>query len=121
VTEPIALSPIGRVHLRGPGKQARIEVYSRFVEGLDGVESEEHLWILYWMHRLPAEQRTLLRTHPRGDASRPRRGVFALHSPCRPNPIGMTRVRLLKREGPTLIVEGLDALDGSPVLDVKSG
>ncbi|UCH36661.1 MAG: SAM-dependent methyltransferase, partial [Armatimonadota bacterium] len=53
--------------------------------------------------------------------SRPLTGVFALHSPMRPNPIGMTRVRLVRRAGNRLVVEGLDALDGSPVLDIKSG
>jgi tRNA (Thr-GGU) A37 N-methylase len=49
------------------------------------------------------------------------RGVFSLRSPMRPNPIGLTRVRLLKKEGNTLLVEGLDALDGSPIIDIKSG
>ena len=57
--------------------------------------------------------------HPRGDRSRPRRGVFALHTPYRPNPIGVTVVDLLSVEGNVLRVRGLDALNGTPVLDIK--
>lgn len=54
-----------------------------------------------------------------GDRNRPKRRVFSLRSPVRPNPIGLTRVRLLRRDGEVLVVEGLDALEGSPVLDIK--
>jgi len=117
----IVLHPIGRVVHRGDESSGIIEVLPEFAEALDGVEEHEHLWVLFWMHELTAEDRPLLRVHPRGDQSRPQRGVFALHSPMRPNPIGMTRVRLVAREGNRLIVEDLDALDGSPVIDLKSG
>lgn len=115
--EPLVLHPIGQVS----EDQRVIEIFAQFEAGLEGVEEIEHLWVLYWMHALPEEQRRVLRAHPRGDRSRPVRGVFALHSPVRPNPIGLTRVRLLGREGNRLVVEGLDALPGSPVLDLKSG
>jgi len=117
----VALRPIGRVVRRGEEPSALVEVLPEFADALDGVEEQEHLWVLFWMHRLTAADRRTLRVHPRGDRSRPKRGVFALHSPMRPNPIGMTRVRLLAREGNRLIVEDLDALDGSPVIDIKSG
>jgi tRNA-Thr(GGU) m(6)t(6)A37 methyltransferase TsaA len=98
-----------------------IEVISELAAGLEGIETQDYLWVLYWMHTLSPEDRKPLTVHPRGDRSQPKRGVFALHSPCRPNPIGMTRVRLIRREENRLLVEGLDALDGSPVLDMKSG
>jgi tRNA-Thr(GGU) m(6)t(6)A37 methyltransferase TsaA len=62
-----------------------------------------------------------VKVHPQGDLNKPLRGVFSMRSPMRPNPIGLTRVRLLKKEGNTLLVEGLDALDGSPIIDIKSG
>ena len=117
----IALHPIGRVVHRGDEGPIVIELLPEFADALDGVEEQEHLWVLFWMHELAAEDRGLLRVHPRGDRSRPKRGVFALRSPMRPNPIGMTRVRLLAREGNRLIVEDLDARDGSPVIDIKSG
>ena len=117
----VVLRPIGRVVHRGEEPSTLVEVLPEFADALDGVEEHEHLWVLFWMHGLTAADRRTLRVHPRGDRSRPKRGVFALHSPKRPNPIGLTRVRLLAREGNRLIVEDLDALDGSPVIDIKSG
>jgi len=121
MTDTIELRPIGRVHAREADGGSEIEVHEQFVDGLEGVEEQEHLWVLYWMHELGPEDRQILRAHPMGDRDRPKRGVFALHSPMRPNPIGLTRVKLLKRKGNRLHVEGLDARDGSPVLDIKSG
>lgn len=119
--EAIELRPIGRVGGRGEGGLDEIEVDSEFAEGLQGVEDLEYLWVLYWMHELSAQDRQVLRAHPMGDQIRALRGVFALHSPMRPNPIGMTRVRLAERRGNRLLVEGLDAREGSPVVDLKSG
>ncbi len=117
----IALRPIGFVR-RGADEQTKvIAVDPKFAEGLAKIEEQEYLWGLYWMHELPEEMRARLQAHPRGDRNRAKQGVFSLHSPFRPNPIGMTRVRLVRREGTRLIVEGLDAREGSPVLDIKSG
>jgi len=121
MTVTIELSTIGRVRLTETEGVGEIELHGQFTDGLEGVEELEHLWVLYWMHELGPEDRQILRAHPMGDRDRPRRGVFALHSPMRPNPIGMTRVKLLARRGNWLVVEGLDARDGSPVLDIKSG
>lgn len=117
----ITLRPIGWVRTARDGESREIEILPQFADGLDGTEDLEHLWVLFWMHELPPTKRRQLKAHPRGDSSRPLTGVFALHSPMRPNPIGMTRVRLVRRQGLRLAVEGLDALDGSPVLDLKSG
>jgi len=99
--------------------EAKIEVYDDFADGLDGVEGASHLLIIYWMHLLSPEDREILSVHPRADRSRPKRGVFLTRSPMRPNPMGITQVKLLKREGNVLTVEGLDAMDGSPLLDIK--
>jgi tRNA-Thr(GGU) m(6)t(6)A37 methyltransferase TsaA len=115
------IEPIGVVVGAPEDEHQVIEVKPEFAEGLHRIEEREHLWILFWMHRLGEEHRRTLKVHPRGDPSRGIKGVFALHSPMRPNPIGMTRVKLVRREGSRLIVEGLDALDGSPVIDIKSG
>ncbi|UCC69115.1 MAG: tRNA (N6-threonylcarbamoyladenosine(37)-N6)-methyltransferase TrmO [Armatimonadota bacterium] len=117
----IGVRPIGLVVSREGSQHQEIKIASEFVSGLDGVESHDHLWVLFWMHQLTEDDRAILQVHPRGDTTQPKAGVFALHSPCRPNPIGMTRVRLLGWEGSKLVVEGLDAFDGSPVLDIKSG
>ena len=74
------------------------------------------LLVVFVFHR--SEGHELLQ-HPRGDRSRPKRGVFALRSPNRPNPIGVTEVELIAIEGSILTVRGLDAIDGTPVLDLK--
>jgi dUTP pyrophosphatase len=121
MTDTIKLRPVGHVRIGESGGVSEIEVEDEFTGGLEGVEDLEQLWVLYWMHELGPEDRQTLIAHPMGDQSRPKRGVFALHSPMRPNPIGMTRVKLLARHGNRLVVEALDAREGSPVLDIKSG
>lgn len=88
-------------------------------EALDGIEEFSHLVILYWPHLLPAESRTVRQVHPMGNADFPLVGIFATQSPARPNPVLTSTVRLLERRGNVLRVVGLDALDGSPVLDIK--
>ena len=118
---PLDIEPIGVVIANPDDEHQVIEVNPEFAEALHRIEGCEHLWVLFWMHQLGEVHRRTFKVHPRGDASRGLRGVFALHSPMRPNPIGMTRVRLVRREGNRLIVEGLDAQDGSPVIDIKSG
>jgi len=119
--ERITLRPIGVAYRTDEENVMRIEVYTEYTEALDGIEKLTHINVLYWMHRLTENDREKLKVHPRGDMDRPLTGVFATRSPVRPNPIGLTRVELLKREGNVLFVKGLDALDGSPVIDIKSG
>jgi tRNA-Thr(GGU) m(6)t(6)A37 methyltransferase TsaA len=84
-----------------------------YVEGLQGLEAGQSI---FYFHRAQAYA---LRQHPRGDESRPVRGVFALRSPRRPNSIGVTVVDLLAVNGNVLRVRGLDAINGTPVLDLK--
>ena len=93
-----------------------IEILPEFEEGLYKIEEEKELVILYIFDR--SEGRSL-KVHPKGDPNVPLRGVFATRSPDRPNRIGMTTVTLLRREDRLLHVKGLDALDGSPVVDIK--
>lgn len=88
-------------------------------ELLDGVEGFSHLLVLYWGHRIPEESRSLARTHPMGRQDLPLVGIFATRSPARPNPVLATTVRLVERRGSVLRVQGLDAVDGSPVIDLK--
>jgi len=115
----IAVEPIGVVHGNPSDDQQVIEIYPEHRDGLHRIEELDELWILYWLHQLGEANRHTYQVHPRGDGSRPLYGVFALHSPMRPNPIGMTRVKLIERQENRLIVSGLDAVDGSPVLDIK--
>ena len=97
-------------------QESIIEILPEFEEGLYKIEEEKELVILYIFDR--SEGRSL-KVHPKGDPNVPLRGVFATRSPDRPNRIGMTTVELLKREDRLLHVKGLDALDGSPVVDIK--
>lgn len=71
------------------------------------------------MHRLSEDAREILEAHPMGNRAKEKRGVFALRSPMRPNPMGLTRVELVERRDNILVVSGLDALEGSPILDIK--
>jgi tRNA-Thr(GGU) m(6)t(6)A37 methyltransferase TsaA len=87
-----------------------------YVKGLYRLTHFRHVWVLFGFHR---ERQTLMRLHPRRDASIPIVGVFATRSPTRPNKIGLTKVRLLKVEGNIVKVKGLDAFDGTPVYDIK--
>jgi tRNA-Thr(GGU) m(6)t(6)A37 methyltransferase TsaA len=86
---------------------------------LDGIDDFSHLKVLYWAHLVPLEKRSTTRVHPMGNGDFPLVGVFATHSPARPNSILATTVKLLERNGNILRVSGLDALDGSPILDIK--
>lgn len=97
---------------------SEIVIDESLTEALDGLEDYSHIIVLYWMHRL-AEDGTPLKQRPMGRLDRPLKGLFALRTPNRPNRIGKTTVRLLERRGNVLKVEGLDALDGSPVVDIK--
>lgn len=95
---------------------AEIRLDPAFAEGLDGIEPGQCVIVLTWFH---LARRDLLRVHPRGDATRPLRGVFATRSPARPNPIGLHRAEVLSLEGCRLRVRPLEALSGTPVLDIK--
>jgi tRNA-Thr(GGU) m(6)t(6)A37 methyltransferase TsaA len=92
-----------------------VELFPEFEEGLEGIEGFSHLILICYLHQTPPNPDLLVKpflddhTH----------GVFATRFPHRPNPIGLSVVRLLKREGRRLSVQGLDVLDGTPVLDIK--
>jgi tRNA (adenine37-N6)-methyltransferase len=95
---------------------SRIILDPSLVEGVRGIETSQQIMVIFYFHRSKGFD---LLQHPRGDKSRPKRGVFALRSPRRPNPIGVTIVELVGIEGNVLRVRGLDAIDGTPVLDLK--
>lgn len=96
--------------------ESRIVIDPRLAEGLQGLEPGEEIMVIFGFHRSTGYD---LLQHPRGDGSLPKRGVFSLRSPRRPNPIGVTIARLAAIEGNVLTVHGLDAINGSPVLDLK--
>lgn len=86
---------------------------------LDGIEEYSHIMILYWAHKVQDKGRSLTRVHPMGRGDFPLVGIFSTCSPARPNPVLMTVARLEKRVGNILCVCGLDAVNGSPVIDIK--
>ncbi|RWR07899.1 SAM-dependent methyltransferase [Paenirhodobacter populi] len=96
------------------GPICRIEVFAPWDAALRGVEAKERMQVLYWMH---LSRRDAVLQSPRHDGRIT--GTFALRSPLRPNPIASSVVRLLRVEGPVLIVRGLDCLDGTPLVDLK--
>lgn len=120
------LVPIGVIHSpyrtpeeaphqgRFSDRTAELEVYPEFVPGLKDVDQVTHLIVLYWCHR--ARRDTLQTKTPFGPEIR---GVFACRSPSRPNPIAFCVAELLEVKGNRLLVRGIDALDGSPLLDLK--
>lgn len=102
------------------GEESTIRIYPPYLPALLGIEAYSHLIILYWMHlRDDEKNRKTLRVIPRRHEGAPLIGVFACRSPSRPNPIGLSVVELLGVEGYRLKVRGLDALEGSPVIDIK--
>lgn len=127
MSEAFQMRPIGHVRSpfsetrqipKGPGaehvEEGTIEVLPEFAAGLQDVEGFSHLFVLWAFHRSKSYE--LVGTPPSDD--RPH-GVFATRSPRRPNPLGLTVVELLGREGARLRVRGVDMLDGTPVLDLK--
>jgi len=119
-----AVTPIGRVIRAGepPRSSAKdgvseIAIDEKYADGLDGIDGFSHIVVLFWLDRV--EFAGELHGHARGRADMPEVGIFALRTPLRPNPIALTTVKLLERRGNVLTVEGLDALDGTPVIDLK--
>jgi tRNA-Thr(GGU) m(6)t(6)A37 methyltransferase TsaA len=86
------------------------------VDALQGIQPGDMLFVLTWLH---LAEREVLKVHPRDDRTRPMAGVFATRSPYRPNPIGLHRVRVVEIAGARLKVGPLEAIDGTPVIDIK--
>jgi tRNA-Thr(GGU) m(6)t(6)A37 methyltransferase TsaA len=95
---------------------AWLDVQPALLEAFEDLQVGDELFLITWFHEA---RRDVLTTHPRGDASLPLTGVFATRSPDRPNPLGLHRVTLISRDGCQLQVEPLEAIDGTPVVDIK--
>ena len=121
----IVLRPIGYVENsvdepRAPAEirkvDSRIVLNPTLVDGLEGIQAGDQLIVVFHLHR---STKYNLCQHPHGDANCPKRGVFGLRSPRRPNPIGLTVVTVVALEQNVLHVRGLDAINDTPVLDLK--
>ena len=124
----IVLKPIGviRSPVTDPDKAPRqgseaalrgkLVIDEQYTDAMLGLEKGRKIVIVYWMH---LAERDILQVHPRHDLTRPLRGVFSTRSPQRPNPISIDTVEIIGIEGTVVEVEGLDAVDGTPLLDIK--
>ncbi|HIE30854.1 MAG TPA: tRNA (N6-threonylcarbamoyladenosine(37)-N6)-methyltransferase TrmO [Methanosarcinales archaeon] len=113
----IVRSPVKEPAHRWEEVISEVVLDKEYEEGLDGIEDFSHGVIVFFMHR--AGRKVAMKAHPRGRADMPLTGIFALRTPHRPNPIGITVVEIIRRDRNRLVVRGLDAIDGTPVLDVK--
>jgi tRNA-Thr(GGU) m(6)t(6)A37 methyltransferase TsaA len=125
---PYVVAPIGwvesplteRAAAPKQGDEGAPDAWLRFEprigEGLRGLQAGTEVIVLTWLHQA---HRDVLTVHPRGDATRPETGVFATRSPHRPNPIGLHRVEIVSIDGLRMRVRNLEAVDGTPIVDVK--
>jgi len=113
-----SIDPIGVV--RKTDDAVRIEIFNDYTDGLMGLEGFSHIFVFYWFHQndTPKKRKTL-QVHPRKDPRNPLTGVFATHSPRRPNPIAQTLCKIVAITEHTIEIEEIDAYDGSPVIDIK--
>jgi tRNA (adenine37-N6)-methyltransferase len=123
----VKLQPIGIIHspfseaagtpiqtIYGEDVEGKVELHASFAPALDDIEGFDRLWLIYWMDRTGPYKAKVI---PYRDTVE--HGIFATRSPNRPNAIGMSLVRLLRREGSSLLVADMDILDGTPLLDIK--
>ena len=122
----VLLKPIGFVKTSAVGDEVKnksqladIVLNEELIEGLEGIDEFSHLFVLFWLNEITSQERQVLKVHPRGREDLPLLGIFATRTKLRPNPIGLTLVELVKAAGNTLTVRGLDAFDGTLVLDIK--
>ncbi|MBW1901631.1 MAG: tRNA (N6-threonylcarbamoyladenosine(37)-N6)-methyltransferase TrmO [Deltaproteobacteria bacterium] len=118
MVEAYQIYPIGVI--RKQGHTGRIEIKEQYREALMGLENFSHIVVCYWFEKNDTtEGRGVLQVHPRGDRKNPLTGVFATHSPKRPNLIAISLCQVVAIEGTTVIIDEIDAFDQSPVIDIK--
>jgi tRNA-Thr(GGU) m(6)t(6)A37 methyltransferase TsaA len=112
------LKPVGII--RKTDEKNWIEIFDDFTDALLGLDGFSHIYVFYWFDQNDsAEKRRTLQVHPRKDPGNPLTGVFATHSPRRPNLIALTLCKLESIVGNIIHIEEIDAYDGSPVIDIK--
>jgi tRNA-Thr(GGU) m(6)t(6)A37 methyltransferase TsaA len=118
MVDRFTIYPVGLI--RKKDDTAWIEIFAEYREAMLGLEGFSHIHVFFWFHENDtAELRRTLQVHPRKDPSNPLTGVFATHSPKRPNLIGLTRCRIRGVAGNRIAIDAIDARDGSPVIDIK--
>ena len=116
--QSFTVHPIGKV-VKKEGRTF-IELDKKYEAGLKGLEKHSYVAVVYWFDRNDTpEKRAILQVHPRGDKNNPLTGVFATHSPFRPNLIAISKCDIISIKENVIEIEDIDAFDGSPVLDLK--
>jgi tRNA-Thr(GGU) m(6)t(6)A37 methyltransferase TsaA len=116
--ESFQIFPVGVVSKKE--EATWIEIFEPYSDALLGLEGFSHIFVFFWFHENDtADRRKTLRVHPRKDKKNPLSGVFATHSPLRPNLIGITLCKIKSIRSNRIEIEGIDAFDGTPVIDVK--
>jgi len=119
MTGTYKIVPVGFV--RKKGQTTQIEVQKAFEAALLGLDEFSHIYVLYWLHQNDTpEKRDTLQVHPRGNPRNPLTGVFATHSPARPNLVALSVCRVVAVRENLIEIEGIDAHDRTPVIDIKS-
>src|SRR5210317_55343 len=116
--ESFQIIPVGIV--RKTDTAVSIDIFDDFTDALLGLDGFSHIVVLFWFDQNDTtEKRRVLQVHPRKDPRNPLTGVFATHSPQRPNPIGLTVCKIISIHGDFIEIEDIDAFNGSPVIDLK--
>jgi len=115
----VARKNLRKEHEKIQNTISRIHVFEDSANRLKGIEAFSHILVLYWPHLIDPEKRHLEQVHPMGRQDIEKQGIFATCSPARPNPILVSAVALEERQGNILMVKGLEAVDNSPVIDIK--
>jgi len=114
------VSPIGRIHNK-KGKPVTLEIFDKYIPALHRLEYCSHVVVVWWFHKNDTpERRKIMKVHPRGNRNNPLTGVFATHSPVRPNLIAITTCKVLSVKGGIVTIDRIDAFDDTPILDLKS-
>jgi tRNA-Thr(GGU) m(6)t(6)A37 methyltransferase TsaA len=114
-----SLKELKKQHKKIAETLSEIRIFEKWVPLLKGIEAFSHILVLYWPHLMDPEKRKLEQVHPMGRKEIPLQGIFATCSPARPNPVLVSAVTLVRREKNALIVKGFEAVDQSPVIDIK--
>ena len=113
-----ALYPVGEV--KKQYGSIKLQIFNKYCDALKGLDGFSHVFVLYWFDRNDTpEKRSILQVHPRGNRKNPLTGVFACRAPVRPNLIALSLCKILAIENGTIVIDKIDAFDGSPILDIK--
>jgi len=113
------LEKIREYHRRVENSICELFIFPQWEALLDGIDAFSHILVLYWPHLIDPQRRNLRKVHPMGRKDLPLQGIFATCSPARPNPVLVSAVPLLERTANVIKVRGLEAVDGSPIIDIK--